>query len=557
MRKESSPIEWIEALEAYLSLSIDKLADYIFSICTWHITGEKMSHVFVSFALPISWDFAELNPTSDSSGNYGGCLDWVARVTDHTLSSCRTAAKADVVQESAISWHSTAELVDVVVTDPPYYDAINYADLMDFFYVWLRRTTNSLSPEIDEAFRKPLSPKWDHGKNDGELIDDPSRFGGDKEKSRQAYEEGMFRAFEKACRVLKPEGRLVIVFAHKDPDAWGALVSAMIRACFVVDASWPIQTEMGNRTRALSSAALSSSVWLVCKKRPEVAKPGWDNKVLEEMREKIAMRLSDFWDAGIRGPDFVWAATGPALEAYSKHPIVKKANEPRKPDEDPPRMEVSEFLRHVRRMVADFVVGRVLSHNGAAGDVSGLDDVTTYYLLHRHDFGMDDAPIGACILYAISCGLSDNALADQHDILIRTGGQAEPEEDEHEDITTEDAESAEEEEGTGSKVRLRPWNQRRRAAIGEDSGGRPAPLIDQIHRLMQLWKAGEQFKVDDYLDSKGLRGNQLFHQLLQALIELAEHGSEERSILESVSNHVGARGATVEQRQAVLPGLEH
>ena len=92
--------------------------------------------------------------------------------------------------------------------------------------------------------------------------------------------------------------------------------------------------------------------------------------------------------------------------------------------------------------------------------------------------------------------------------------------------------------------------------MGEDSGGRPAPLIDQIHRLMHLWKAGEQFKVDDYLDSKGLRGNQLFHQLLQALIELAEPGSEERSTLESISNHVGARGAMTEQRQGVLPGLE-
>jgi hypothetical protein len=215
-------------------------------------------------------------------------------------------------------------------------------------------------------------------------------------------------------------------------------------------------------------------------------------------------------------------------------------------------MEVPEFLRHVRRMVVDFVVGRVLSHNGEAEGVSGLDDVTTYYLLHRHDFGVGDAPVGACILYAISCGLSDSALADQYDILIRTGGQQEREEGEEEEFTTEETESEEPEEGSGSKVKLRPWNQRRRASIGEDSGGRPAPLIDQVHRLMHLWKAGEQIKVDDYLDSKGLRGNQLFHQLLQALIELAEHGSEERSILESLSNHIGAAGAKVQAGQSTL-----
>jgi hypothetical protein len=316
----------------------------------------------------------------------------------------------------------------------------------------------------------------------------------------------------------------------------------------VVDGSWPIQTERTARTRSLSSAALSSSVWLVCKKRPEIARPGWDNRVLEEMGANIASRLRDFWDAGIRGPDFVWAATGPALEAYSKHPVVKKANEPGQ------MMTVSEFLRHVRRIVVDFVVGRVLSGNGDTEAVSGLDDVTTYYLLHRHDFKMEDAPIGACILYAVSCGLSDSALADQHDILVRTGGQAAAEDDD-EEVSSADAE-AEPEEGTGSKVKLKSWHQRTRKSLGyEAPGGRPVPLIDQIHRLMHLWRAGDVIKVDEYLDAKALRRNALFQQLLQALIELAPTGSEERSLLESISNHVVARGVAAEQGQRRLPGL--
>ncbi len=137
------------------------------------------------------------------------------------------------------------------------------------------------------------------------------------------------------------------------------------------------------------------------------------------MRHNIHTRLRDFWDAGIRGPDFVWAATGPALEAYSHHPVVKKANEPGQ------MMTVAEFLRHVRRLVVDFVVGRVLSHNGDENAASGLDDITTYYLLHRHDFGMADAPAGACILYAVSCNLSDSDLAGRHEVLLRTGGLAE------------------------------------------------------------------------------------------------------------------------------------
>src|SRR3989442_5686208 len=423
---------------------------------------------------------------------------------------------------------------------------IGYSVLMDFFYVWLRRTLHELSPEIDMAFRDLLTPKWSHEQNDGELIDDASRHKGDKAKSKAAYEDGMFRVFLACHKALNSEGLLVIVFAHKQPDAWETLVSAIIRAGFVVDGSWPIQTERTSRTRALSSAALSSSVWLVCKKRPETARPGWDNRVLEEMRENIATRLRDFWDAGIRGPDFVWAATGPALEAYSKHPVVKKANESGQ------LMTVSEFLRHVRRIVVDFVVGRVLSGNGDAETVSGLDDVTTYYLLHRHDFKMEDAPIGACILYAVSCGLSDGALADQYDILARTGGQIAAEEDD-EEVASEDADT-EPEAGTGSKVKLKPWQQRTRKSLGcEAPAGRPIPLIDQVHRLMHLWKAGSVVEVDDYLDERGLRRSALFHQLLQALIELAAAGSEERALLESISNHVVARGVAPAAGQAVMP----
>ncbi len=327
----------------------------------------------------------------------------------------------------------------------------------------------------------------------------------------------------------------MIVFAHKHPDAWETLVSAIIRAGFVVDGSWPIQTEMGNRTRALSSAALSSSVWLVCKKRPEASRPGWDSRVLEEMQEKIILKLRDFWDAGIRGPDFVWAATGPALEAYSKHPVVKKSNEPGQV------LSVSEFLRHVRRIVVDFVVGRVLSQNGGMDAASGLDDVTTYYLLHRNDFGIESAPIGPCILYAVSCGLSDSALTTRYDLLARTGGQTAVEESDG-DQAGEDGDE-EVEEGTSSTVKLKPWSQRKSPSLGYNApGAPPPPLIDQVHRLMHLWRAGDVTKVDEYLDVRGLGHNTLFHQLLQALIELAPAGSEERALLESISNHVAARG---------------
>lgn len=535
MRAEKYTSDWAEVLNGVLACVIDKMLDYENTACTWYTQNEQITHLFNRFALPIKWDFAEASPIGGASGSWGSMLNSVAKSIDTAVRLPRHMTPPQVLLGSATQpVHAT---VDVIVTDPPYYDAIPYADVMDFFYVWLRRTLQGLSPEIDAAFREPLSPKWDHEKGDGELIDDSGRFEGDKNRSKAAYEEGMYRAFQACHLALTPEGRLVVVFANKKPDAWETLVSAIIRAGFTVDGSWPIQTEMANRTRALSSAALASSVWLVCKKRPEAARPGWDNKVLDEMRANIYQRLREYWDAGIRGPDFVWAATGPALEAYSKHPVVKKANEPGK------TMEVSEFLRAVRRIVVDFVVGRVLT-KGVDEAVSGLDDITTYYLLHRHDFGLDDAPIGPCILHAVSCGLSDGALSDQHEILIRTGGKEKSDEDE-----PEAAEGAEIEEGSGSTVCLRPWSQRKRKSLGLDAEGRPAPLIDQLHRLMQLWRGGDAMKVDAYLEERTLRKNALFSKVLQALIELAPAGSEERSILESLSNHVAARGAAPDRTQ--------
>jgi adenine-specific DNA methylase len=552
MAGEGYPAEWVEPIGGLLALALDKLADYNATLVTWHLTGEKISHVFVRYALPIAWDCAELNPFSESTGNYLACLEWICRAIEHTCIAALGQPIAQSLRGSAIRQPCEAGTMDLVVTDPPYYDAIPYSDTMDFFYVWLRRSTRGLAPDIDAAFSGELGPKWDEAREDGELIDDDSRFGGDRERSRAVYEAGMVRAFQECYRVLRPEGRMVVVFAQKNPSAWEALVSAMLQAGFVVTASWPIQTEMGNRTRALTGAALSSSVWLVCRKRPPSARPGWDNQVLEETRARLwgvradeagewvyRPTLREFWDAGIRGPDFVWAATGPALEAYSRYPAVKKAD---RPDE---LLTVSEFLRHVRRLVVDFVVGRVLTPEGEPSAAPPLDDVTTYYLLHRQAFQFSETPIGAVILYSVSCGLSDRDLVEEYDLLSRSGGSTAPAdlEEDGSDSGEDAQEEGEEEETAGasggtSKVRLRPWHQRRGKRMGYENGGRPVPLIDQVHRLMHLWKTGDVRAVNHYIGERGLQSSGVFARLLQALIELSPVGDEERTLLESISNHL-------------------
>ena len=530
------------SIVGFLACIMDRQADYGSTGCIWVNSNEHMGHQFSRYALPIIWDIAEVCPFTRASGGLESAYEWVARVVDHLQTAVKDVSKPHVELKSAIEGKNTR--YDVIVTDPPYYDAIPYSDLMDFFYIWLRRLAHSCSDELRKAFLPELGPKWNADDNDGELIDDGSRFEGDSAQSKRNYEDGMERAFRRCFEALVSDGRLVVVFASKSPEAWETLVAALIRAGFVVDGSWPIQTERQGRLRSVSSAALASTVWLVCKKRPP-ARPGWDRGVLEEMRTNITQQLHDFWDAGIRGPDFVWAATGPALEAFSKHPVVKKADAP---DE---LMSVSEFLREVRRMVVDFVVGQVLTQDGEAEFTTGLDDVTTYYLLHRHDFRMADAPVGACILYALSCNLSDAALVNQHDLLSQSGAGSADETPE-----AEDAEAAE--SGGGAKVKLKPWQRRQRRNLGlEAPSGQPVPLIDQVHKLMHLWRAGDQVKVDDYLGYRGLQRNTLFNQILQALIELADEASEERSILEALSNHVVAQGDARESGQGMLPYAEN
>jgi putative DNA methylase len=526
------PESFALSVSSYLAIALDRSADRSTSLCRLDIGRETLQSTFARFALPILWDFCEGNPFSDTTGNYLNGLEWIALYIEHACNAALSAAPLTVLRKSAIV--GNPGLYDLILTDPPYYDAIPYSDLMDFFYVWLRRTLHGLSAEYDEAFAESLSPKWSHESRDGELVDDAARHYGDKEASKRAYEEGMARAFQACHASLAENGRFVIVFAHKHPDAWETLVSAIIRAGFVVDGSWPIATEMANRTRALTSAALASSVWLVCRKRDSVAKVGWDNRVMAEMRENIAVQLREFWDAGIRGPDFVWAATGPAMEAYSKYPAVKKANSPSNEF-----LSVKEFLDAVRRIVIEFVVGRVL-HIESGTD--RLDPVTSYYLLHRNDFRFKKAPAGACILYAVSCGISDAELERTWN-LVKVKGSKTPEADGVDDDAIDEAEEAPE-EMTGGEFVLRTWKERNERRMGFESiGGREVPLIDRLHRLMHLWHDGDVRKVDDYLDENALRRHELFVRLIQSLIELSEQGSEERTLLESLSNHLGAKAA--------------
>jgi len=541
-----------EAVGAYLAICVDRLADYSSAVCSWHNGREIVRNTFGRFALPMVWDFCEVNPLSDSTGNFLGALEWVSMFIDHALEACSHSERPSVRIESALK--KPAGPIDLVLTDPPYYDAIPYSDLMDFFYVWLRRTLYGLSPEIDQAFREKLSPKWNHEENDGELIDDESRFGGDKAKSKKNYEDGMAAAFRTKCDSLTESGRMVIVFANKEVAAWETLISAVIRGGAVVTASWPIQTEMPNRTRGMSSAALSSSVWIVCRKRPAQAPAGWEENVLSRMkeilfdpREMLGGRnvLQYYFDLGIQGPDFIWAALGPALEAYSAHPFVKKTAGG--------IMTVSEFLKEVRRLVLQFSLGELPGFRDVQRETQGrgesldIDPVTQYYLLHRAYFSLTPAPAGACILFANACGKNETELKVVWNILEQGGKpkRGRPrieEEDEFED----DADEAP--EGKGNEFRLLGWQERASAEnLGESKAGNAAPLIDKLHRLMFLFKQNRAAEVQQNFEAWGLASEKAFKPLLQAVRELAVRDKQdpERRLVEALATQLRMNRKTI------------
>jgi len=542
------------AVSAYLATSLDRLADRSSNICQWTIDWDQIGHTFARFALPMCWDFVECVTTIEASGGYPGQLELVAKFVESGTASRIVASQVSIQRASALEAPANGARQDIILTDPPYYDSIPYSDLMDFFHIWLRRCLAGTQTEIDQAFAEPLSPKWNQESADGELIDDESRFGGDKSASTRSYEDGMARAFERAFERLDDNGRLVIVFANKSVEAWETLVGALIRGGAVVTASWPIQTERAARARGQASAALSSSVWIVCRKRATRVAAGWEESVIERMkqtlfepRESLGGRniLQYYFDLGIQGPDFIWAALGPALEAYSAHPYVKKTAGG--------IMTVTEFLREVRRLVLQFSLGELPGFREMAQETQGrgesveLDPVTQYYLLHRAYFGLKPAPAGACILYANACGKNETELKVVWNIL-QQGGKSAPGKRGRPRKDDDGEQTGDEEESKGNEYRLLQWDERAvRDGLGESRAGMNAPLIDRLHRLMSLFQKNQTIEVQKLYDSWGLANEQAFKPLLQAVRELAsDQGQDtERRLVEALASQLKMNRKTV------------
>jgi len=480
---EGAETERAKAVATYLALTVDRLADYNSTLCTWHNTGEKIGHTFARHALPMAWDCSELNPFSGSTGDWLGALDWITRVIEHTSQTASHTAIARQGTSTRLSYPN--DHFDAVITDPPYYDAVPYADLSDFFYVWLKRSIGSLYPDL---FRTPLTPK------STEIIQEPARHEDDT-AAKDFYEREMTHAFAEARRVLRPDGIFIVVFAHKSTAAWETLLNSLLEAGLVVTASWPLHTEMSSRLRAHESAALASSIFIVCRVRTAET-DGYLDDVREELAATIRERLDFFWKQGIRGADFFISAIGPAVSVFGRYSKVYRL--------DGSEVGVDTLLDLVQALVSEYALDRIL--NSGAARVGGVDAPTRYYILHRWAYGQAKTPFDDAMRLAMALGADVSALMERRGILKQSG----------------------------ETVRLLgPKERTGVSGLGlADRTGMAAPIVDVLHRAAVLWESGDREGLAEFL-AEGARAREDQMRLVaQTLINILPDEDAERRLLE-------------------------
>jgi putative DNA methylase len=537
-----------DAVATCLALVVGRQIDKLSSLARWDISRENAQGTFGRQALGIVWDFNEVNPFSGSGGDWDSALNWVALILERE--SQAVAHSGHVECASATAHPLPDDSASAFITDPPYYDAIPYADLSDFFYVWLKRSIKMIHPEL---FKDVLSPKK------LEVVQLAERNKEYSYKTKERFESLMRQAMEEGRRITMPSGLGVIVFAHKETAAWEVMLQAVIDAGWIVVASWPIDTEMGSRLRAMNSATLSSSVHLVCRPREnsEGARRPDDvgdwRDVLSELPTRIHEWMPRLAAEKVVGADAIFACLGPALEIFSRYARVEKASGE--------QVTLKDYLEYVWAAVAKEALNMIFE----GADATGFEE---------------DARLTAMWLWTLSTGVNGDGV----------GGTDEGEEDEDSDkkpkmsgfVLEYDAarkiaqglgahleQLSSLVEVSGDKARLLPVSERAQHLFGKNEGaaptkrkGKPKQLslldvigeadeseegwgeknasrlgntvLDRIHQSMILFAAGRGEALRRFLVTDAAGQDQRFWRLAQALSALYPKGTDERRWVEGV-----------------------
>lgn len=400
----TGPTAYADAISTYLAFGVSKLADRGSTISSWDAGYTKIRNAFNRQALPMTWDFAEGNPFSSSTGNWLDLLDWGAKALNAWSGSAIGSSK---------QLDATAAIDEVgfplISTDPPYYDNIGYADLSDYFYIWLRRSLFSIYPVL---FSTLLTPKTQ------ELIASPYRHDGSKEKAQAFFEKGLGDCFEKMHKSANREYPVTIFYAFKQAEidnkniadaaiastGWETMLMGLIMAGFSIHGTWPMRSELSNRTIASGTNALASSIVLACRPRPEDAPMATRREFIAALKSELPKALVNLQHGNIAPVDLAQAAIGPGMAIFTRYSKVMEA--------DGSPMSVRTALALINQTLDEVL----------AEQEGEFDADTRWAVAWFEQYGMEEGPFGDAETLSKAKNTSVEGLA-QAGILFSRGGK--------------------------------------------------------------------------------------------------------------------------------------
>jgi putative DNA methylase len=316
---DGGSLEYANAVVTYLAFAVDKGANYWSMCCGWHPKLEKMMSTFGRQSLQMLWTPVEANPFSQSSGNFMGGVTQAAKCLE-TMPATQKPGSANQVDAATLSGG-----VACIITDPPYYDNIGYADLSDFFYVWLRRTLHEIYPQL---FATLLVPKRQ------EMVSEPFRFGGDRKEADRHFVAGLNAAFDCMREIQLPEFPLAVFYAFKQSESndegvastgWETMLEGLLRAGFTINGTWPMRTEQSAGLRELGRGALASSIVLICRPRKVDATLASRKEFLSALKAELPGAMRALQQANIAPVDLAQSAIGPGMAVFSRYAKVLDA----------------------------------------------------------------------------------------------------------------------------------------------------------------------------------------------------------------------------------------
>ena len=460
------PKERARALLTFFAMAFGRFVNSFTRFCRWQVRDQiTIAAVGDRQALKMIYDFSEINPFSHTAG----CVPFAFKNEAFCIRELAKAkAPAVVTRGNAERLFYNDETFDAVITDPPYYSSIYYADLSAFFYVWLKRIVGDHYPE---HFALPTPPKR------REAVAQPSEHGGDDNKAKEHYERLMCNSLAEARRVLKPGAPLICVYAHRTTEGWATLIRALVGAGMTVTEAWPVQTEARGRSNAVGAAALSDSIFFVARKREQSVIAQYESEVAPRLDEIARERVKTLWNGGkgIGGADLLMAAVGAGLGAYTEFSRVDYANgEP---------VSAEQYLRDVEGVVLDVMLDEIFGLRGTA--VAAVDSITRFYILWRFTYRESAVEAGDAYVFCYPQGIEidgPSGLAGSAPKLV---------------------------EKSGSKFRVRNYSERGDdETLGLAQNGRAAPLVDTLHRLLYLLDE-QPSRVQEFLTTARPNGEQL------------------------------------------------